>query len=203
MITYPLTFPAIYPKEFSWSPQSAVTVQQSTFTFEQKSYAWAGQQRFFVAKFAALTFEQARVMKAFHRKLNLMEGNFYYSDPNADRMGGLVPSAYVGGLVMGANQTGTGIATDGWPASVNIFKAGDWLSIGDRLYELTDDVNSNGSGQATLPLWPFIRTAFADNAPILVGGAARGIFKLSQIAAEDTDVDLFMQNFTVTAGEDL
>ncbi len=204
MITYPLSFPSgIAPNNFTWSPQSAVVVQPSTFTYEQKVYAWAGQQRFFVAKFPALTLPQTRIMRAFVRKLNGMEGTFYYGDPNADQMGGTVVSGYVGGLVMGANQTGTSIATDGWPISQTIFKAGDYISIGDRLHELLDDATSNGSGQATLSLWPFIRSAYADNAPILVGGAARGIFRLSSIAGEDVDVDLFMQAFTLTAGEDV
>jgi hypothetical protein len=36
------------------------------------------------------------------------------------------------------------------------------------LHKVLADVNTNGSGQATLLLWPHIRTAPADNATVIV-----------------------------------
>lgn len=100
-------------------------------------------------------------------------------------------------LVNGANQTGSSIATDGWTASVtNVLRKGDILTFASvnavnpiskvnigrlRQFVVTADVNSNGSGQATVPIYPSIVTSGArqtctqspaDNAVILIFGHA-------------------------------
>lgn len=69
-------------------------------------------------------------------------------------------------LVQGAGQTGRSIVTDGWPNSTTVLSAGDYVTIGDQLLQLTSDVTSNGSGVATLTFEPPIRSAPADNAPV-------------------------------------
>lgn len=69
-------------------------------------------------------------------------------------------------LVQGAGQTGRSIVTDGWPNSTTVLSAGDYVTIGDQLLQLTANVTSNGSGVATLTFEPPIRTAPADNAPV-------------------------------------
>lgn len=65
-----------------------------------------------------------------------------------------------GGVTINASQTGSSIATSGWPTSTsNVVKAGDLLSIANLGYtvEVTDDANSDGSGGATIyinpPIW--------------------------------------------------
>jgi hypothetical protein len=100
-------------------------------------------------------------------------------------------------LVNGASQTGASLVTDGWTASAAArLKAGDIFTIadvyavnpvsGDNLPDLaqfvvTADTSSNGSGAATLPIYPSIVTSGprktvsgspADNAAITVLGAA-------------------------------
>ena len=69
-------------------------------------------------------------------------------------------------LVNGAGQFGRSINTDGWPVSTTILTAGQFVTIGDQLLQLTADVTSNGSGQATLSFEPSIRTPTTDNAPV-------------------------------------
>lgn len=68
--------------------------------------------------------------------------------------------------VNGAGQTGRSLATDGWPVSTTVLKAGQFVTIDDQLLQLTADVVSNGSGQATITFAPAIRAAPADNALI-------------------------------------
>ena len=68
--------------------------------------------------------------------------------------------------VNGANQTGRNINVDGLPNSTAILKAGQFVTIGNQLLQLTADVTSNGSGQATLSFEPAIRVAPADNATV-------------------------------------
>ena len=68
-------------------------------------------------------------------------------------------------LVNGASQTGSTIATDGWPNSTLVLKAGDLVTFAtgpNLVYDITADVTSNGSGVATLPVSPNV---FAGGSP--------------------------------------
>lgn len=74
-------------------------------------------------------------------------------------------------LVNGASQTGSSIITDGWSASVTgIMKAGDILKFSGhtKVYMVTDDANSNGTGQATINISPALMSSPADNEIITV-----------------------------------
>lgn len=68
--------------------------------------------------------------------------------------------------VNGANQTGRNINVDGLPNSTTVLTAGQFVTIGGQLLQLTANVTSNGSGQATLSFEPAIRAAPADNATV-------------------------------------
>lgn len=68
--------------------------------------------------------------------------------------------------VNGANQTGRSINVDGLPNSTTVLTAGQFVTIGNQLLQLTADVTTNGSGQATLSFEPAIRAAPADNATV-------------------------------------
>lgn len=98
-------------------------------------------------------------------------------------------------LVNGASQTGSSLVTDGWTTSTAILKKGDIItlagvnglnpqnraSIGVRQFVVTADVSSDGTGNATIPVYPSIVTSGArqtvsaspaDNAAITVNGTA-------------------------------
>ena len=76
----------------------------------------------------------------------------------------------------GASQAGDSIITDGWANSTKILSAGDFFAIENRPYMVLSDVTTNGSGQATIDIWPHARTP-ADNALIVVSDWV-GIFEL-------------------------
>lgn len=69
-------------------------------------------------------------------------------------------------LINGASQTGRSLNTDGWPVSTTVLYAGQFVTIGNQLLQLTANVTSNGSGQATISFEPAIRVSPADNAAI-------------------------------------
>lgn len=99
-------------------------------------------------------------------------------------------------LVNGASQTGSSLVTDGWTASAAILKKGDIITLDSvngvnpqsrqstftaRQFVVTADVSADGSGNATIPVYPSIAAsgAFktvdalpADNAAITVLGTA-------------------------------
>ena len=80
-------------------------------------------------------------------------------------------------LVNGASQTGSSLVTDGWAASTAIFLKGDIITLASvnavnpqhrqdsgylRQFVVTDDVSSDGSGDATVPISPDINPAATD-----------------------------------------
>ena len=71
-------------------------------------------------------------------------------------------------LVNGASQTGRTIVTDGWSASITIFKAGDYLKFAnhDKVYTVTADATSDGSGDSTISIEPALITAPADDSAV-------------------------------------
>jgi hypothetical protein len=72
-------------------------------------------------------------------------------------------------LVNGAGQLGSSLVVDGLTAGVVIAK-GKFLSLvtgGQRyVHMVTAQTTANGSGQATLPIWPMLRVATTDNAVV-------------------------------------
>ncbi|MDZ4254712.1 MAG: hypothetical protein U1A72_19245 [Sulfuritalea sp.] len=62
------------------------------------------------------------------------------------------------------NQTGRSIITLGWPASVTVLKAMDFFKFGShsKVYMAREDVASDGSGRATIPMEPAALQSLAD-----------------------------------------
>lgn len=87
---------------------------------------------------------------------------------------GIFPRGTWGGtpLVNGAHSAGaTSITTDGHTISITgAGKRGDFVKFGghSKVYQLTADFNSNGSGQATMAIFPALLAALADNDTITV-----------------------------------
>lgn len=102
-------------------------------------------------------------------------------------------------LTNGAGQTGTSLITDGWAASTLIFRRGDIFTLAGinavnpqsrqdtgalRQFVVTDDVTSDGAGNATLPISP----AITPTGPFQTVTAAPGDgVALTPLGAEDTN----------------
>lgn len=89
-------------------------------------------------------------------------------------------------LVKGASQTGNTLLTDGWPVSTDILKAGDFIRATSlqRAFEVTADVTSDGSGNATVSINPtiFAGSSPVDNDPITIADTGVAFFKARIIA---------------------
>jgi len=87
---------------------------------------------------------------------------------------GKTPRGSGGGvpLVNGASQTGNTLITDGWPISINgILLKGDYFSVNGELKQITQNINSDGGGNATLTFEPNLRNSPADSVPITTSNA--------------------------------
>ena len=65
--------------------------------------------------------------------------------------------------INGGSQVGRSLNTDGWPVSSTVLSAGQFVTINNQLLQLTADVTTNSSGQATITFEPPIRTSPSDN----------------------------------------
>ena len=110
-------------------------------------------------------------------------GSVTRGEPSAETARGSASVTAGAPVVNGADQTGGSLTVDGLPVSTTGYlKAGDYIQLGGgssaTLHKVLQDVDSNASGQASIELWPYIRTAPADNATIVVGDTV-GVFRLS------------------------
>ena len=74
-------------------------------------------------------------------------------------------------LVKGASQTGGSVITDGWTATqTGILLSGDFIKFAgqNKVYMITADANSDGSGNATIAIEPALMASPANDAAITV-----------------------------------
>ena len=182
--TYPLTFPTqtgVAAVEFTAT--DVVSVSQSPFTFSQQVVRHAGARWSATISIPPVKRSDSEYWNSFLLRLRGQFGTFLLGDPNAATPRGSAASAAGTPVVNGASQTGNELAIDGLPASATGYlKAGDYIQLGSastsRLYKVLEDVDSNGSGEATLNLWPDLRSSPADGATVVVSNA-KGVFRLS------------------------
>jgi len=180
-LSYPLTHPTTPGfSSITWRPRSVVGVASSPFTGQRQTYAWPGQWWEVDITLPPMKTATAEPWVAFLIGLNGQEGTFNLGDSVRTTPRGVGTGTP---LVNGGSQTGYDLVTDGWTISqTGIMKAGDWVQLGTgstaRLHKVMADANSNGSGQATLTLWPALRSSPADNAALTVN-AAKGLFALA------------------------
>jgi hypothetical protein len=183
-ITYPLTFPT-HTGVFSVNlmARNVVGVTTSPFTFSQQKFEYQGKRWEADIVLPAMKREDAEQWITFFMKLYGQVGTFLLGDPNAATPRGSAASAAGTPVVNGASQTGDELAIDGLPASATGYLlAGDYIQLGSgassQLYKVLDDVDSNASGEATLQIWPDLRSSPTDGATVVVSGA-KGLFQLS------------------------
>jgi hypothetical protein len=108
-------------------------------------------------------------------------------------------------LVNGASQLGSSVITDGWPNSTAILKAGDVLTIGALLnvFDVTADVSSNGSGQATISINPPMYSSPADNGAIVTSASVFFRVRLVAMDVPTVGVDGFYRGMQLTFRESM
>lgn len=97
----------------------------------------------------------ARRLRSFVRSLRGRAGRFYVTPADAEPLGN--PSGT--GVVSVTGSAGaTQLSTNGWDLNVtNLFRAGDYFEVNGEFKEMTADIDSDGSGNATLIFTPPLR----------------------------------------------
>lgn len=168
-------------ESFKITPESRSAVTSSPFSYKQQVLTYSGQRWSIDASLPPLNKADADVWRAFFTKLNGRENTFTVGDPLSKTAKG-----EAGGtpLINGASQTGSSLNVDGCTTSqTDWLKAGDYIQLGTggdaRLFMVTDDVDSDVSGEATINIWPDINVAYADDTAVVVSNTV-GAFRLTQ-----------------------
>jgi len=180
-ITYPLTLPSHTGiQNITLRAVNTVGMSMSPFTYQQQAVAHAGQRWEVDVTLPSMNRADAEQWVAFLVSLRGRFGTFTLGDPV-----GASPRGSAGGtpLVNGASQIGGTLNIDGCTASqTGWLKAGDYIQLGTAgsatLHKVLADVDSNGSGQVAVDIWPYIRTAPSDNATVVVTNTI-GRFRLA------------------------
>jgi len=182
--SYPLTFPTqtgIAAVEITAT--DIVSISESPFTLAQQVVRHAGARWSATIRIPPVKRSDSEYWNSFLLRLRGQFGTFLLGDPNAATPRGSAAAAAGTPVVNGASQTGNELAIDGLPTSaVGYLRAGDYIQLGSaasaRLYKVLEDVDTNASGEATLNLWPDLRSSPADGATVVVSGA-KGVFRLA------------------------
>ena len=141
------------------------TFVSRTISGRRQARQIAGQFWTMTAAFPAMTRAQFAPIDAFVMKQRGQYESFQVVPPVLNA--GLGSPAGTP-LVNGADQTGRSVVTDGWNASITIFKAGDFLKFAnhDKVYKVVTDATSDGSGDSTITIEPPLVTSPATDSAI-------------------------------------
>ena len=182
-INYPLALPtSIGIAQIELRATNAVAISRSPFTFGTQVHAYSGQSWQADVTLPSIRRDLAEDWVAWLISLKGQFGTFYLGDPNAVTPRGSARDTDTV-LVNGATSSGNTLAIDSAPASrTGYLKAGDYMQVGTgtsrQLFKVLADVNTNGSGQATVDIWPDVRTSIANNAAVTVENT-KGTFRLA------------------------
>jgi hypothetical protein len=193
-ISYPLSLPTTNIKKLTLRASVAAAQTRSPFTMQTQVWQFTGEMWIAEVTLPIMDRATAEAWNCFLLKLNGPVQTFFLGDPSAATPRG---SASGSPKVNGGSQVGKSLNTKGWTASqTNILREGDYIQIGNYLYKNLTDANSDGSGNATLDIWPRLRSSPADNTTIITS-SAKGLFRLLQAdypiytVTEDRNYELF------------
>lgn len=170
-----LTFPSVTPNRSVFSYDGNAVSHSSWLTGWTQVKAFGGERVSAVLYFDNLTNAKRAQILSWLLKMNGGENQVsmpLFGTQNQGAFGGTP-------LVAGGSQNGNTLDIDGCSNNITDWgKAGDWFSVNNELKMLTDDADTNGSGETTLTFRPRLRSSPPNNDPIETS-APTGIFVLS------------------------
>lgn len=160
-----LSFPAIVPNSLDIALQANTQTFTSELNGATQTSALPGDKWTATITFTNRQGAEARTIWAFITSLRGRSGRFWFSPFDHP-----VPEGAAGGLPMvkGSGQTGSELIIDGCTGNTTGWLlAGDYFQVGNELKLITEDIDTDASGNAVLKFVPPLRTSPADNAPII------------------------------------
>jgi len=173
--------------EIELTARNAVAISQSPFTFSTQTHVYPGQMWQANISIPPVQRDLAEPWVAFLLALNGPANTFLLGDPL-----GATPRGSIDGDTVLANNAGAtdantnGVSTiyvDGLTTSqTGLLVAGDYIQLGTAssatLHKVLSSVDSDGSGEATIDIWPHLRRDLVDDEAVTYINA-KGLFRLS------------------------
>ena len=184
-ITYPRTLPttpAIKSNRFGMAFN--IDTQESPISKQVNHDVKAGHRWEGMYTFPPMTSAQAREWKAWFSTMYGPVKTFYGFDPDIRTPLGSADTGSDTPLVKGASQTGISITTDGWRNSgTGLLLPGDHVQIDGQLKVITEQVDSDGSGNATVSFMPPLHVVPGDNTAIVFENPV-GTFRIEGLSVD-------------------
>lgn len=183
-ILYPLALPTVTGiRNVDIRAVNAVAYSASPFTFAGQTHAYPGQMWQAEISLPAMNRSKAETWISFLLSLRGQFGTFLLGDPRACSPRGLANIFPGLPKVSGAGQTGGTLAITGASTSkTDWLLAGDYIQLGtgatSTLHKVLQNVTTDASGNASLEIWPYLRSSPANNAAITLQDT-QGVFRLS------------------------
>ncbi len=168
----PLTWPVLSrrPSEWSWKLVPNTQAWTSPLNGSVQTLELPGSRWWCKIGYERLREDDWRIFSAFLARMRGMAGRVLLAPIHSETQRGAATGTPV---VSGGGQTGRSLLATGWtPGAAQILRLGDYFSVptasGPELKIITEDIASNGSGQATLKFEPPLRSAPAGGAAITV-----------------------------------
>jgi hypothetical protein len=159
------------------------TLISVTHSLKRQVRRRGGQQWTLEVEFPPMTRDEFAPIYAFVVSQRGQYETFTYTPPLIG-----VARGAMGGtpLVNAVHAVGvTSIATDGWPNSTLVLKAGDFVKFAghNKVYLVTANATTDGTGAVTLTIEPPLNTALANNEAITVNGVPFTVALVSDVQA--------------------
>lgn len=186
-ISFPLTLPTVSgfrrfrmrqrrSQQLSESPSSLISqVQEST------GERWEAD-----VTLPLLKRDKAAEYQGFFNMLDGKKGTFMLGDalgrqPRGTPLG--TPK------VRDSGQTGKVLIIDGCsPETQRWMRAGDYFQIGERLHQVSRDVDADASGIVVLDFWPRLREVY-DTGTLLITADCKGLFRMASVSWDQFEAD--------------
>lgn len=162
----------VCPSTLTWRPESNTKTFRSPFNGASQTVRFPGTRWLCTLTFSNLKDEKSRRIDALVASLDGEYGRVKIRDWGRE---GRAPAGAP--VVSDPNQTGVQLYSKGWTPGKVVLRTGDYLTVNNELKMVTEDVSSNASGVAIIPIAPMLRSSPAANSRIEVA-APYGIFKM-------------------------
>lgn len=177
----PLQFPTDIPtvsgvKSITFYSDFVMQTSESPWSYQRQTFTSTGDRWRASVELPSMTRAQAGQWQGM--LLNLQGGynSFLFGDVfNPTPLGSIAGSPRVNG----ADQIGRTLITDGWDVNeYGVLLAGDRIQLGNRLYQVTRNVNTDSGGNATLDIFPSLRESPVENSLLILEDCV-GVFTLA------------------------
>jgi hypothetical protein len=204
-ITFPIDVPLEEFAEADFEKVDVVTLQRATFTGKDRVQEFDGDYWTVSLVYRNLSPEFGRPVSAFIASLRSAAGTFVVRFPGYGQPRGNARNTPVSPLVNGNGQAGnrTLNVKNATPSMQDWLLAGDIIQVGPdtrpHWHEVLQDVDTDGSGNAVIEVWPSLRSTTVNNDPIVLN-EPRGLCRMTSSVRYPIEPPV-LYDFTIQARE--